>query len=56
MGYEVANTVVFGPITAHYLDIVNARRPDSALRSSTRQTTAQAIELDKQREQVMLRE
>ncbi|KAG3116162.1 hypothetical protein PI124_g4435 [Phytophthora idaei] len=37
MGYEVANAVVFGPIAAHYLDIVNARRPDSALRSSRRQ-------------------
>ncbi|KAF4031469.1 hypothetical protein GN244_ATG16701 [Phytophthora infestans] len=30
LAHEAASAVSFGPITAHYLDMVNARRPDSA--------------------------
>ncbi|OWY97785.1 hypothetical protein PHMEG_00031599 [Phytophthora megakarya] len=30
MAHEAANEVSVGPITAHHLDIVNARRPDAA--------------------------
>ncbi|KAG3098940.1 hypothetical protein PI124_g15257 [Phytophthora idaei] len=57
MAYEVVNAVSFGPITVHQLDIVNATRPDSApFAVPNDNTTTQAMELDKQREQVMLRE
>jgi hypothetical protein len=48
--YEAANSVSFGPITAHHLDIVHARRPDGEEFSVPNDnTTAQAMELDRQR-------
>ncbi|KAE9335885.1 hypothetical protein PF008_g13285 [Phytophthora fragariae] len=51
MAYEVANTVQFGAITSHHLDVVNARRPESApLEVPQDNTTTQAMELDRQRE------
>ncbi|KAG3132420.1 hypothetical protein PI126_g19646 [Phytophthora idaei] len=57
MAYESASAVSFEPITAHRPGIVNARRPDSApIAVPDGNTTAQAMEFDKQREQVMLRE
>lgn len=47
--YEASNAVSFGPITAHHLDIVNARRPDSAsFEVPMDNTTQQAIFLDRQ--------
>ncbi|KAE8979880.1 hypothetical protein PF002_g14625 [Phytophthora fragariae] len=51
MAYEVANTVQFGAITSHHLDVVNARRPESApFEVPQDNTTTQAMELDRQRE------
>ncbi|GMF41807.1 unnamed protein product [Phytophthora fragariaefolia] len=55
MAHEAANAVTFGPITAHHLDVVQARRPDSApFEVPHDNTTAQALELDRQRERAML--
>ncbi|KAE8886927.1 hypothetical protein PF007_g21913 [Phytophthora fragariae] len=51
MAYEVANTVQFGAITSHHLDVVNARRSESApFEVPQDNTTTQAMELDRQRE------
>ncbi|EGZ14426.1 hypothetical protein PHYSODRAFT_301481 [Phytophthora sojae] len=51
MAFEVANAVQFGAITEHHLDVVNARRPESApFEVPEDNTTAQAMELDRQRE------
>jgi hypothetical protein len=51
MAYETANTVQFGAITSHHLDVVHARRPKSAaFEVPEDNTTAQAMELDRQRE------
>ncbi|KAF1782066.1 hypothetical protein GQ600_20264 [Phytophthora cactorum] len=48
MVYEAANAVSVGPITAHHLDTVHTRRPDSApFAVPDDNTTAQAMELDK---------
>ncbi|KAF4043112.1 hypothetical protein GN244_ATG04587 [Phytophthora infestans] len=51
LAHEATNAVTFGGITGHHLDIVNARRPDSAVfHVPDDNTTAQAMELDRQRE------
>ncbi|KAL3663846.1 hypothetical protein V7S43_011259 [Phytophthora oleae] len=51
--YEATNAVTFGPITAHHLDVVHARRPDSTpFEVPTDNTTAQAMALDQQREDI----
>ncbi|KAG6960677.1 hypothetical protein JG687_00008100 [Phytophthora cactorum] len=48
MVYEAANAVSVGPITAHHLDTVHTRQPDSAsFAVPDDNTTAQAMELDK---------
>ncbi|KAE9316823.1 hypothetical protein PR003_g18628 [Phytophthora rubi] len=53
MAYEAANAVNFGTITAHHLNIVHARRPNNtAFEVPTENTTAQAIALDQQREDI----
>ncbi|KAF4043352.1 hypothetical protein GN244_ATG04394 [Phytophthora infestans] len=51
VAYETANAIQFGEITAQHLDVVNARRPEaSPFEVPADNTTAQAMELDRQRE------
>lgn len=51
ISYETANAVQFGAITLHHLDVVHARRPESApFEVPEDNTTTQAMELDRQRE------
>lgn len=53
IAHEAANAVSFGPLTAHHLDIVHARRPDGTVFSVPQDnTTAQAIEIDRQRQEL----
>ncbi|ETN01576.1 hypothetical protein PPTG_17037 [Phytophthora nicotianae INRA-310] len=50
MAYEADNAVGFGAITAHHLDIVHQRRPDTAtFEVPAHNTTAEAMALDQQR-------
>ncbi|OWZ22934.1 hypothetical protein PHMEG_0002285 [Phytophthora megakarya] len=57
MAHEAANSISFGPIAAHHLDIVQARRPDSTpFEVPEDNTTPQAMELDRQRERSLLLE
>ncbi|OWZ15293.1 hypothetical protein PHMEG_00011101 [Phytophthora megakarya] len=57
LAHEAANSVRFGAITAHHLDIVNARRPDTVgFHVPDNNTTAQAMDLDQQREDIELKQ
>ncbi|KAF4133168.1 hypothetical protein GN958_ATG17655 [Phytophthora infestans] len=57
IAYETANAVQFGAITSHHLDVVHARRPESTpFEVPEDNTTAQAMELDRQREALQQQE
>ncbi|KAF4030197.1 hypothetical protein GN244_ATG18068 [Phytophthora infestans] len=51
MAYEATNSIAFGAITAHHLDVIHARRPDgTAFEVPSDNTTSQAIALGQTRE------
>ncbi|KAI9986055.1 hypothetical protein PInf_024902 [Phytophthora infestans] len=57
VAYETANAIQFGEITAQHLDVVNARIPEaSPFEVPADNTTAQAMELDRQRDLLQLQE